>query len=1044
MRFFTILIIIIICTSKTVLAQPPCQGPGREPTTAQAVCGNLTFQERNVSNCTGPYLPNPTSGCAQVTTANSRWYKFHCYGSGTLGFTITPLNLGDDYDWEVMDITGHPVSDVYLLELRVSLNLSGFTGVTGCSPAGTADVNCEGNTPLFNRMINLVAGHDYLMMVNNWSQSQLGYDIDFSGTAILTNNSTPTITNVSIIGCDASKLKVTFSEDILCNTIANGTEFTIPGGPNIAGVVSDCSLGANGVTSLIVNLQSPLPAGNYQLNVNDGTDGNTFENVCRILMAPTSIPFIVPVIPPVAVNNITFTGCAPTVLNVTLSKPVWCSSITASGSEFSISPGNPVISSVQSACGTGPQYVSQLQIVLQNPLPAGNYQLVVNNGSDGNTLIDTCNISIPVGNSTPFVINTSTSAPVITSFVYDNCKRDKLVVIFDKPIACASLTATGSEFSIPNGPAITGILSNCGTSTYTTQVTLLLQNPMPPLQPRNIMISDGTDGNTLSDTCFSFITPLYTAGFTAPAAPPRPVFDSVQYDKCNPSFMKVFYSRPILCNSISPDGSQYRFIPPPGPVNPISATPDPATCSQGYTNWVLVQFSAPINTGGFYTLWHTGGSDGRAITDTCNSTLLGMGTNNIVLNVLGKPSATFISRLNWGCVMDTIVLSHPGGNGINSWIWNFSDGTTLTGQNVTRVFPISTPTVTVQLIVTNGFCSDTTSQFFALGNVINAAFTNSPDTFCINTPVNFTDASTGTIINYLWDFGDGIQFNGQNPPTHAYPVANIYNVQLFVTDPNGCIDTASKLLNVAASAAIDFTGLKPQYCTGNQVLLTRKISPNIISYVWDNGDGKTFTNEVDVNFSYPNEGVYTITLTGQDRYCGPSSVSKTVPVYAVPKVNLGPDTVLCQNDRMLIGVAPTANYTYMWNTGATTSQIYADVFTRDYTLTADNNGCRGYDDLHVKVLDACLIKVPNAFTPNNDGLNDVLKALNADLAKNFSFRVYNRLGQLMFTTKNPLEGWDGFYKGNLQETGAYVWMLSYIDPWTGNNIKEKGTSILVR
>jgi len=95
------------------------------------------------------------------------------------------------------------------------------------------------------------------------------------------------------------------------------------------------------------------------------------------------------------------------------------------------------------------------------------------------------------------------------------------------------------------------------------------------------------------------------------------------------------------------------------------------------------------------------------------------------------------------------------------------------------------------------------------------------------------------------------------------------------------------------------------------------------------------------------------------------------------------------------------------------------------------------------VLTACIIKVPNAFTPNKDGLNDLLLATNADLAKNFSFKVFNRIGEVVFSTNNPLEGWNGLYKGNPAEIGTYVWMLSYIDPWNGKAIKEKGTSILL-
>lgn len=1032
-----------------VKAQPPCAGPGRIPGSAQAVCGNLTFNERDVTNCSGPDIPNPTSGCGQVTSDNSRWYKFHCYQAGTLGFLLTPQNMADDYDWEIMDITGFLPGDVYTVELRVSLNLSGQTGITGCTAAGVSDINCGGGAPgtQFNRMINLLAGHDYLMMVNNWSSSNQGYDIDFTGTSVLTNNASPTVTGVSIVGCDPSKLRVTFSEDILCSSISDpaiGSEFTITAGTHvITGITSDCSIGANGVPFVIINLQAPIPPGNYQLNVANGSDGNTLENVCKIAMLPVSIPFTVPVIPTVQVSSVNYTGCAPTVLNVTLTKPVWCTSLTPSGpgSEFSITPGNPAILSVQSSCASAGTYTDQIQITLQNPLANGNYQLVVNNGADGNTLIDTCNNAIAIGYNFPFTITQLTTPPVIQSVVFDECHPDKLVVNFDKPVACNTITAAGSELSVSPGVwPVNSITYNCIAGTYTSQITMNLANPLPAGN-FNVVVGTGTDGNTLADTCLAFMPVGYTRAFVTTQAP-APIFDSVQFDNCNAASVRVFYSHPILCSSISANGSDFS-ITGPSAVNITAATTDVTCGTAGYTKWVLLQLAAPINPAGNYVLHNGIGSDGNGIIDTCNAR---QNVNEtFAVNVLGKPSAVFNGLINWGCVTDDIVLSHPGGNGANSWNWTFSDGRTATGQNVTMSFPVATPTVTVRLIVSNGSCSDTTSQTFTLGNVFNAAFTSSMgDTTCINTPINFIDGSTGNITNYLWDFGDLTQFNGQTPPAHVYPVSNIYNVQLIVTDNHGCRDTASRLMHIDASALIDFTGLKPQYCTGNIVSLQRKISRNVISYVWDNGDGKIFTNEVDVNFSYANEGVYTITLSGFDRYCGPASISKTVPVYAVPKVNLGADTVICQSDRLLIGVAPNAAYTYLWNTGATTSQIYTDIFTRDYNLIADNHGCRGYDALHVKVLPACLIKVPGAFTPNGDGLNDALKPVYADLAKDYSFKIYNRVGQLVFATNNPLDGWDGKFKGNPADGGAYVWTLSYIDPWTGKAVKEKGTSILIR
>jgi gliding motility-associated-like protein len=1029
----------------SVNAQPVCSGPGRLPSTAQAVCGNLTFNQQFVTNCTGPNIPNPRAGCGDiVSTDNSLWYKFHCYQSGNFGFLLTPSSPSDDYDWEIMDVTGHAPDDVYTWELRVSLNLSGQTGLTGCTASGTADINCAGGAPgsQFNRLLNLIAGHDYLMMVNNWSNSGLGYALDFSGTAVLTNNIDPTITDVSSLGCNASKVKVIFSEDILCNTITTaGSEFTITNGSNvITGVVSDCNQGANSVPSVIISLQIPLAAGNYQLNISNGTDGNTFENVCRRVMLPVSIPFTVAPVNAVNVDTITFTGCAPTVVDVKLTRPVWCSSITSSGTEFTILPGNIPLASVQPVCSGNALSANLLHINLQTPLPFGNYQLVINNGIDGDTFVDTCNNTMVTGVSIPFVINQTTTAPAVQSISFDECHPDKLMVNFDKPVLCSTISALGNEFTLTPGLwPITAVNYNCGTGNYATQAVLTLQNALPAGNFA-LKIANGNDGNTLADTCFAFITTGYTKTFVTTQAP-APKFDSVQFDKCNPSFIKIFYSKPIKCSSVSANGSDY-FITGPSALN-INAAITDASCGLGYTNWVLLQLSQPVNVVGNYLVHNTIGTDGNGISDTCSA--VQNNTETILFNALIKPSAAFTNQIRFGCKMDTVIFSHPGGNGINSWSWKFADGTTATGQTVTHLFQVSTVTTSIQLIVTNGFCSDTVSSSITLNNAFKSAFKQNPaDTACINTPVNFTDVSTGKNLQYLWLFGDNTQFTGQNPPTHFYTSNILYSTTLIVTDPYGCADTTSNKIYVTALPSIDFTGLAAQYCTDKPLSLARIISNNIYSYTWTNGDGLSFKNQPNVQFSYTNEAVYTITLTGTDKYCGIAQVSKPVSVFAVPKINLGNDTVLCPAVTLPIGVVFNSGYNYLWSTGATSAQINTDIFTSRYSLLVDNNGCKATDAISVKVLSACLIRVTGAFTPNSDGVNDRLKAINADLAKDFSLSVYNRLGKLLFITKNPTDGWDGFYKGVKADAGTYVWQLSYIDPWNNKKIFESGTSILIR
>ncbi|MGC4104547.1 MAG: gliding motility-associated C-terminal domain-containing protein [Ferruginibacter sp.] len=92
----------------------------------------------------------------------------------------------------------------------------------------------------------------------------------------------------------------------------------------------------------------------------------------------------------------------------------------------------------------------------------------------------------------------------------------------------------------------------------------------------------------------------------------------------------------------------------------------------------------------------------------------------------------------------------------------------------------------------------------------------------------------------------------------------------------------------------------------------------------------------------------------------------------------------------------------------------------------------------------CYIAVPNAFTPNGDGLNDYLYPLNAYKAKDLIFKVYNRFGQLVFQTTNWMIRWDGTFKGQGADPATYVWILQYTNIDTGKRIEQKGTSILIR
>ncbi|MBK8142456.1 MAG: gliding motility-associated C-terminal domain-containing protein [Chitinophagaceae bacterium] len=110
----------------------------------------------------------------------------------------------------------------------------------------------------------------------------------------------------------------------------------------------------------------------------------------------------------------------------------------------------------------------------------------------------------------------------------------------------------------------------------------------------------------------------------------------------------------------------------------------------------------------------------------------------------------------------------------------------------------------------------------------------------------------------------------------------------------------------------------------------------------------------------------------------------------------------------------------------------------------DRNGCIGADTITV-TQKQCLsgLFVPTAFTPNNDGLNDNLKAMLFGDILSFDFKIFNRYGAVVFASNNPAKGWDGTIAGLKQDAGVYVWVCKY--KLAGKpELLEKGTFVLIR
>ncbi len=194
----------------------------------------------------------------------------------------------------------------------------------------------------------------------------------------------------------------------------------------------------------------------------------------------------------------------------------------------------------------------------------------------------------------------------------------------------------------------------------------------------------------------------------------------------------------------------------------------------------------------------------------------------------------------------------------------------------------------------------------------------------------------------------------------------------------------------------------------------------------------------------------TFTLTVTDNYGCNFSVTDEVTVVVKDPVPAfaGNDTIAVINQpHQLLGSGGVA-YDWLPTYPLTIPTIANPMATLDhdqqFTLTVtDDIGCIGYDTVFVRVYPGPAYHVPNAFSPNGDGLNDIFRVIPAGITNTDWFRVFNRFGELVFETNQWLKGWDGTFKGKKQPVGNYVWMLKGMDK-NGKVVEMKGTVMLIQ
>lgn len=417
-----------------------CTSLGQTPSTAFPVCGTTVFEQKQVPVCssTSLYVPGCSgSGSANYANKNPYWYKFTCYESGTLGFVIRPKDMKDDYDWQLYDVTGRDPDEVFTNKnIIVSGNWAGNPGNTGASSSGVSYIQCassyDGNEPRFAMMPNLIKGHEYILLVSHFTDSQSGYDLSFGGgTAVITDPAQPDLLKADY-SCDGTKIYVKINKSVKCISLAaDGSDFALPhSGAKVIAASAIC----NGfdMDSVVLQLDRSLQPGQYTVVMQKGSDGNTLIDNCgNTIPEGHFLSFEVVPLQPTPMDSLVPLQCAPDVLQLVFKKKIQCGSVAADGSDFVITGPAPVaIARAEMDCNEE-GLSSVISLRLSAPMVhGGTYQVRLKRGDDGNAVLDECAQETPAGSSILFTIKDTVSADYSYQLT-EGCEKDVIQFIHD-------------------------------------------------------------------------------------------------------------------------------------------------------------------------------------------------------------------------------------------------------------------------------------------------------------------------------------------------------------------------------------------------------------------------------------------------------------------------------------------------------------------------------------------------------------------------------------------------------------------------------------
>jgi|GEM_PF-2681649 len=299
---------------------------------------------------------------------------------------------------------------------------------------------------------------------------------------------------------------------------------------------------------------------------------------------------------------------------------------------------------------------------------------------------------------------------------------------------------------------------------------------------------------------------------------------------------------------------------------------------------------------------------------------------------------------------------------------------------------------------------------------------------CAGDSVQLTVELTPGTYRYTW-FKEGQPYGSDQEMLTVYE-QGWYNV--VVTTAEGCPGSSVPFW-VEAIPSPDLSLKAPQWLCVHSIATLEAVTDADEIY-WNTGSK-------DPVIEVTGPGTYTVTAS-----LGECKVVKSVEIEAVPamEVHMPEDTVICSGSTWMLTPVLAHVDSLTWQDGSTSNSYLIDKAGR-YTLSVHNRCSEATYSVAVEMQDcACLVALPGAFTPNRDGINDVLRPVTQCEITHSLFQVYNRWGELLFESSDHRQGWDGYYRQSLQPNDGYIYYFRYISPVTGKTEELKGVVMLLK